>query len=176
MWFSKSKEEVLKEFNVDPLHGLSEEEVSARFIKYGFNQLQGKKKKSIFLMFIEQLKNWLIYILLLAVIITIFLGEYTDAIIILLVIIINSVLGVIQQVKAGKAIEALQIMLGYVNRIGITIAKNSWSGFENDTIVEAYIEESGLLNERPKLIKMDSFMAEEATESRLIEGIKKIIS
>ena len=110
MWASKSKEEVLKEFNVDPLQGLTEGEVNSRLEKYGANQLRGKKKKSIFLMFIEQLKDWLIYILVAAVIITLFLGEYTDAIIIVLVIIINSVLGVIQQVKAGKAIEALQKM------------------------------------------------------------------
>jgi P-type Ca2+ transporter type 2C len=104
MWSSKSKEEVLKAFNVDPLQGLSEEEVNAGLEKYGTNKLLGKKKKSIFLLFISQLKDWLIYILLVAVVITLFLGEYVDAIIIVLVIIINSVLGVIQQVKADKAI------------------------------------------------------------------------
>jgi Ca2+-transporting ATPase len=110
MWSSKSKEEVLKEFNVDPLQGLSEAEVNAGLDKYGANKLLGKKKKSIFLLFISQLKDWLIYILLVAVVITLFLSEYVDAIIIVLVIIINSVLGVIQQVKADKAIKALQKM------------------------------------------------------------------
>lgn len=59
-------------------------------------------------MFFEQLKNWLIYILLGAVLITIFMGEYVDAVIIILVININALLGVVQEVKAGKAIEALQ--------------------------------------------------------------------
>lgn len=110
MWSSKSKEEVLKAFNVDPLRGLAEEEVNAGLEKYGANKLLGKKKKSIFHLFILQLKDWLIYILLVAVIITLFLGEYIDAIIIVLVIIINSILGVIQQVKADKAIKALQKM------------------------------------------------------------------
>jgi Ca2+-transporting ATPase len=70
----------------------------------------GKKKKNIFQLFFAQLKEWLIYILFAAVIITIAMGEYVDAIIILLVIITNAVLGVIQEVKAGKAIEALQKM------------------------------------------------------------------
>lgn len=110
MWFSKSKEEVLKEINVDPSHGLSDQEAKARLEKYGANKLTGKKKKNIFQMFMAQLQDWLIYVLFVAVIITLFLGEYVDVIIILLVIIINAVLGVVQEVKAGRAIEALQKM------------------------------------------------------------------
>lgn len=110
MWYTKSKEEVLKELNVDPVEGLNDEEVLARREKYGYNRLQAKKKKSIFQLFIGQLKDWLIYVLLAAVVITIFMGEYIDSIIILMVIIINAVLGVLQEVKAGKAIEALQKM------------------------------------------------------------------
>ncbi len=110
MWFSKSIEEVLKELNVDVLSGLSEEEAKVRLEKYGTNQLQSKKKKNIFQLFVAQLQEWLIYILLAAVVITLFMGEYIDATIIILVIITNAVLGVIQEVKAGKAIEALQKM------------------------------------------------------------------
>ena len=108
MWFSKSAEAVLKELSVDPAYGLSDEEALTRLKKSGVNKLLAEKKKSIFLMFFAQLKNWLIYILLGAVVITIFMGEYVDAAIILLVININALLGVVQEVKAGKAIEALQ--------------------------------------------------------------------
>jgi len=108
IWFSKSKEDVLKELNVDLVKGLSEEEAITRLKEYGANKLQAEKKKSIFLMFFEQLKNWLIYILLGAVVITLFMGEYVDAVIIILVITINALLGVFQELKAGKAIEALQ--------------------------------------------------------------------
>ncbi len=110
MWFSKSIEEVLKEINVDAASGLSEEEAKIRLEKYGANQLISKKKKNIFQLFVSQLREWLIYILFAAVIITLFMGEYIDATIIILVIITNAVLGVIQEVKAGKAIEALQKM------------------------------------------------------------------
>lgn len=78
--------------------------------------------------------------------------------------------------NGDEAIAGLNVMLTYVNRIGITIAKNSWSGFDNETVVEKYIEASGLLKSKHDLIKMDAFMAEEVTETRLIEGIKKIIS
>ena len=110
MWFTISIEDALKELHVDPLKGLTDSEVKTRIEKYGANKLLAKKKNSIFLMFLLQLKDWLIYVLFVAVIITIFMGEYIDASIILLVIVINAVLGVIQEVKAGKAIEALQKM------------------------------------------------------------------
>lgn len=110
MWFTKSKEEVLSEINVDHSQGLSEEEAKVRLEKYGPNKLLAKKKKSIFQLFIAQLQEWLIYILFAAVVITLFMGEYIDSVIILLVIVVNAVLGVVQEVKAGKAIEALQKM------------------------------------------------------------------
>lgn len=110
MWYTKSNEEVLKELDVDLSRGLSDEEVKIRLEKYGPNKLLAKKKKNILLLFIAQLREWLIYVLFAAVVITLFMGEYVDAIIILLVIIINAGLGVIQEVKAGKAIEALQKM------------------------------------------------------------------
>ena len=110
MWFTKSNEEVLKELGVDLLKGLSEEEAKIRQEKYGLNKLIAKKKKTILQLFIAQLQEWLIYILFAAVVITLFMGEYIDSVIILLVIIVNAVLGVVQEVKAGKAIEALQKM------------------------------------------------------------------
>jgi len=108
MWFSKSIKEVLTEINVDDSSGLSEEEVKVRLEKYGANQLLSAKGKNIFQLFVAQLQEWLIYVLLVAVIVTLIMGEYIDATIIILVIITNAVLGVIQEVKAGKAIEALQ--------------------------------------------------------------------
>ncbi len=138
MWSSKSKEVVLKKFNVDPFKGLSEEEAESRLEKYGANKLLGKKKKSIFLLFFAQLKDWLIYILLVAVIITLFLGEYTDATIIVMVIIINSVLGVIQQVKADKAIKALQKMTfpkALVRRNGEVIEVDSAKVVPGDILI-----------------------------------------
>lgn len=110
MWHTKSKEDVLKELNVIPEKGLTENEVLERRREHGENKLTAKKKKSIWKMFFDQLRDWLIYVLFAAVIITLFMGEYIDSVIILAVIIVNAVLGVVQEVKAGKAIEALQKM------------------------------------------------------------------
>lgn len=110
MWFSKSREEVLKEFDVDYYIGLSKHEVSNRTEKYGINKLKGKPKKSVFILFLSQLQDMLIYVLLGATAITIAIGEYVDAIIILSVVILNALIGVFQEFKAEKAIEALQKM------------------------------------------------------------------
>ena len=110
MWFSKSQEEVLKEFNVNQSTGLSSEEVKVRLDKYGENKLKGKPKKSLISLFFAQLKDMLIYVLLGAAVITVVIGEYVDAIIILLVVVLNAVIGVVQEYKAEKAIEALQQM------------------------------------------------------------------
>lgn len=110
IWHSISKEEVLDKLKVDPQVGLTEEEAKKRLEEYGPNKLKGQKKKSILRLFLAQLKDWLIYVLFAAVIITLFMGEYIDAVIILMVIVLNAVLGVVQEVKAGNAIEALQKM------------------------------------------------------------------
>ena len=110
MWFSKSQEEVLRELNVNPETGLSTEEANLRLEKYGENKLKGKPKKSLISLFFVQLKDMLIYVLLGAAVITIVIGEYVDAVIILLVVVLNAVIGVFQEYKAEKAIEALQKM------------------------------------------------------------------
>jgi len=110
MWFSKSAQEVLSELNVEPAQGLSSTEVQARLAQYGENKLKGKPKKSFAALFFAQLKDMLIYVLLGAAVITILIGEYVDAIIILLVVVLNAVIGVFQEFKAEKAIEALQQM------------------------------------------------------------------
>lgn len=110
MWFSKSEDEVLRDLNVNPMTGLSSKEAEERLSKYGYNKLKGKPKKSLISLFFSQLKDMLIYVLLGAAVITILINEYVDAIIILLVVVLNAVIGVIQEAKAEKAVEALQKM------------------------------------------------------------------
>lgn len=108
MWFSKSTEDVLKELNTDPKLGLSSEEAKKRLEKYGENKLAGKKQKTLIQLFFSQLNDILIYILVAAALISGFLGEVSDAIIIGIVILINAIVGVIQESKAEKALEALK--------------------------------------------------------------------
>ncbi len=108
MWYKKSKNEILKDLDVDEKNGLSSTEALRRLEKYGKNKLETKKKKTLFKQFLSQLKDVMIYILIIAAIISAFLGEISDALIILLVIIINAVIGVVQESKAEKALDALK--------------------------------------------------------------------
>lgn len=110
MWSSKTSQEVLNELKVDPIMGLSSEETQARLSRYGPNKLGEESRKGLFSLFIAQLKDLLIYVLLAAAVITIVIGEYADAVIILLVVVLNAVIGVFQEYKAEKALEALKKM------------------------------------------------------------------
>jgi len=110
MWFSKSQKDVLQELQVDATKGLTIEEHKIRQERYGMNMLKAKPKKSMVALFFSQLRDMLIYVLLGAAVITLAIGEYVDTIIILLVVVLNAVIGVIQENKAEKAIEALQSM------------------------------------------------------------------
>ncbi|MDF2881497.1 MAG: calcium-transporting ATPase [Clostridiaceae bacterium] len=108
MWFDKNAEYALRELSVDPKIGLSSEEADKRKIKYGLNKLASKKQKTIFQLILEQLNDAMIFILIGAAIVSALLGEVSDAIIIAIVIIINAFVGVIQESKAEKSLEALK--------------------------------------------------------------------
>ncbi|PKP18559.1 MAG: hypothetical protein CVU05_13290 [Bacteroidetes bacterium HGW-Bacteroidetes-21] len=76
----------------------------------------------------------------------------------------------------GKELkEVITTLLSLTNRIGITVAKNSWGG-TGQTIVEKNMTDSGILLKYPKLIRLDSFDASGSNEDRIIEGIKKLVS
>ncbi len=108
LFYQEEISAILKKFKVDKNRGLSEKEVKARLQIYGHNKWRAHQSKSLLSLFIGQLKDALIYVLMAAIAITIYMGEYIDAIIISGVILINASLGVYQEVKAGKAIQALQ--------------------------------------------------------------------
>ena len=107
-YYTQPIDDLIKKFNVDQQVGLKTEQVEQLRSAHGSNALKEKEKRSIFAMFISQLNDALIYVLFAAVIITFVMGEYTDAVIILIVIIINASLGVFQELKANNAIAALQ--------------------------------------------------------------------
>ncbi|QAT41130.1 calcium-translocating P-type ATPase, PMCA-type [Clostridium sp. JN-9] len=108
MWFDKDIDYTINEFSVNPKAGLSSEEADRRKEKYGPNKLAGKKQKNIFQLIFEQLNDVLIYILIAAAVVSALLGEVSDAIIIAVVIFINAFVGVVQESKAEKSLEALK--------------------------------------------------------------------
>lgn len=108
MYTNQSIEAIMEQFGTDIRDGLSREEAGKRQKEYGENRLEDQKKKNGVMMFLEQLKDPLIYILMVAIAISLFLGEAGDAAIIAAVILLNAVVGVVQEGKARRAIEALQ--------------------------------------------------------------------
>jgi P-type Ca2+ transporter type 2C len=107
-WHSASAAETLAAFDTDKAKGLDRAEAARRLGTYGPNRLTAKKGKSLFVRILEQFQDFLIYILLAAAVISILLGEFSDAVIILAVVAINAIVGVIQESKAEKALEALK--------------------------------------------------------------------
>ncbi len=101
-------DEVLKQLEVDCHKGLTAEEAKARLEKYGPNSFQEKKPKTKLQMFLSQLRDPMIYILMGAVLISAFLKEISDAVIILAVILLNATIGMVQESKAEKSLEALK--------------------------------------------------------------------
>ena len=121
-WFNESVEEVEKELHTNINNGLSNEEAQKRREKYGLNELQQKKKKSLLKRFIDQFKDFSIIILIIAAIVSGFVGVaqgegITDTIIILIVVIVNAIIGVTQESKAEKSLEALQKLTDHASKV-----------------------------------------------------------
>ena len=112
-WFNKTSEEVENELKTNIKTGLSDNEIKERQEKYGLNELEQGKKKSLFVKFLEQFKDFMIIVLIIAAIISgaigIAQGEgVADTIIIMIVVVANAIIGVAQESKAEKSLEALQ--------------------------------------------------------------------
>ncbi len=102
---------ILRELEVDPRQGLTEDAVRSRREKYGTNELSKEDRVSPVTLFLAQFKNTLIIILLVATVLSAVLGEIVDAAIILVIVLFCAVLGFVQEYRAGRALDALKRML-----------------------------------------------------------------
>ncbi len=119
--YTKASNEVIEKLNSN-IDGLTNKEVTKRLEKYGYNEIQNKKKKTIFMMIIEQFKDKMIIILILASILSFVLDEYAEGIVILIIIFINSIISIVQERKAMDAVLSLKKLnapLAIVIREGI---------------------------------------------------------
>lgn len=108
MFEQKKIEDTLKELSTDEKLGLSKEEARRRLSEHGENIFSGTKPRTAVQMFLEQLNDPLIFILFVAAAISMLLHEFEDTLIIIAVILMNSLVGVIQEGKAQKALDALK--------------------------------------------------------------------
>ena len=88
---------IIEELKTNVMEGLTSQEAASRLAEHGYNQFEEKKKKTKLQMFLSQLKDPLIYILIVAAIISTILREYGDSIIILAVVLLNAVIGLAQE-------------------------------------------------------------------------------
>ncbi len=108
-WHQEKSEAVIEHWQ-SSLKGLSPEEAKKRLEEYGPNELKEKKKKTLFMMFLDQFKDFLIIVLIFAAIIAGIVGKPTDALAIVVVLILNAVIGFVQEYRAEEAMAALKKM------------------------------------------------------------------
>ena len=144
MWQTLRKEEIIKKLNTNEKTGLEEREVLRRQEQKGKNKLEDKKKENILVKFIKQFNDFMIIILIIASIISAIVAklqgenDYIDSIIIIGIVILNAIMGVVQEAKAEKSIESLKQMTpqkAKVIREGKTKEINAEEIVEGDLII-----------------------------------------
>ncbi len=113
LWFTKSKEEVLRSLDTNAAAGLSSQEVEKRLQSFGRNELEVKKKESLLKKVIGQLEDPMIIVLLIAAFLSYVSSgfeDWIDSVIILLIVVINAIISISQENNANKSLEALQKM------------------------------------------------------------------
>ena len=108
MFEYKSIHDTVVMLDSDKINGLSRKEAACRLERNGENRLREAKKKSLPAAFLEQMNDPLIYVLLAAADISLFLHEVSDAVIIIVVVLMNAVVGLVQEGKAQKALDSLK--------------------------------------------------------------------
>jgi len=162
MFHSKKLEEIYGELNCSE-KGLSSSEARERLEKYGRNEIQEGKKISPLKIFFSQFNSFIVYILIAATVIALFLGETVDAVVIFIILILNAVLGFMQEYRAEKAIDALKKLAApkaKVLRDGKHIQINADELVPGDII---FIETGDKIPADARLIELSNLETQEAS-------------
>ncbi len=116
-YYRESKEEVLKELGANEQQGLTNKAAQEKLAQVGPNALVEGKKKSVVEVFLEQFKDLMVIILIVAAVISAFTGNLESTAVIIVVLIINAILGTVQHVKAEKSLEALKSLSAPVAKV-----------------------------------------------------------
>lgn len=107
-FYNLSVEDTIKVLNTDIDNGLTQGQAQKRLLELGFNQLQEKEKTSPLKIFLEQFQDFIIWVLIAAALVSGFLQEWVDALAIIAIVILNAILGFIQEYRAEKSLAALR--------------------------------------------------------------------
>src|SRR3990167_8926599 len=178
-WYQKSSDEILSELDVSTEKGLSESVVKEKLHQFGYNILAKEKKETILGLFIRQFKSPLIYILFGAAVLVFFLGDILDGAVILTVIVINSIVGTIQEGRARNSLERLRALTRHkalVRREGEEIQISAEEIVPGDILI---INSGDRIAADARIIKGESFKVDEAIltgEAYSVEKSSKVIS
>lgn len=172
MWHTLKIEEVRKKLRTNFERGLRQEEIEKRKERYGTNEIVESKKTNIFIKFVNQFKDFMIIILIIAAIISAVLSyvqktnEYVDSIIIVAIVVLNAIMGVVQESKAEKSLDALKKMSAptcKVKRNGQIITMASSELVPGDIV---YLETGVFVPADVRLIKSYNLKVEESALTR----------
>ncbi len=169
MWHTKAVSEVEVNFRTNVQIGLDEKQVEERHKHFGENKLADTKKESIFIKFLKQFNDFMIIILIIASIISAIVskldgsGDYIDSAIIICIVILNAIMGVVQEAKAEKSLEALKTMTAptaKVKRNGKIVNIKSEEVVPGDIII---LEAGNYVPADARLIKSSNLKVEESS-------------
>lgn len=168
MWQTISIKETCERLKTNLINGLTKEEIDERIKKYGENKLTEKKKESMLVKFVKQFNDFMIIILIIAAVISAIMSyvegsnDYLDSIIIIFIVVLNAIMGVVQEAKAEKSLEALKKMsapTAKVKRDGIVSIIPSTNIVPGDLII---IETGSYIPADARLIKSYNLKVEES--------------
>jgi len=174
-WYQIEPEDVLAELQVDRKHGLTEEQVIQRREEYGRNEIIDRGGRSIWKMLWAQLTDTMVLVLFAAAVISVLVSDWKDAIAIVAIVLLNTIIGLFQEYRAEKAMNALKQMASpfvKVKRSGNTIEIDSKELVPGDII---FLEAGSKIPADSRLINSANIRVEEASLTGESEPIDKTI-
>lgn len=168
-------DEVCKFFDTDSVDGLSTKEVKKRLSKFGLNELKEEDKVPLWVHFIKQFKDFMVIVLMIATVLSIILGEYTDAITIFIIIMLNAFLGFIQEYRAEQSINSLKKLTSQIS----TVVRNGFHQQINSTQIVPgdllILEPGNKVTADARLIEIQNLEIDESTLTGESLPVKKEI-
>ncbi|HBS58381.1 MAG TPA: ATPase, partial [Firmicutes bacterium] len=116
-WHALDKDSVISLLKTDQFAGLSAHEFQSRLAALGYNELVEKQKTPLWKMLLTQFQDFMVLVLLGATLVSAFLGEYSDAVTIMAIVVVNAILGFVQEYRAEKSLEALKQLTAPFSRV-----------------------------------------------------------
>lgn len=179
MWHTKNIKEIEKELRTNIKTGLGDKDIQIRQDEFGKNKIEEGKKESLLVKFLNQFKDFMIIILIIAAIISAVVsyiegtGDYFDSIIIIAIVVFNGIMGLIQEAKAEKSIEALKKMsapVAKVRRNGKVLTVNGEDIVPGDIVI---LETGCYVPADIRLISTYNLKVEESSLTGETEAVEK---